>query len=619
MTGADWFVVLGYLGASLAAGLWLARRGAKSMTDFFVSGRRLPWWLAGASMAATTFSVDTPLYVCGVVASRGIVGNWEWWSLAPMHMILVYVFARLWRRAEVVTDAELIELRYGGPAAALLRGLRAFLFAVPVNAIGMGYGMLAMAKVAAALDLVPDLGLGADQNKFAVVIGISVLTLAYAGVAGLWGVVATDFFQLLLALVGAVIVAVYAVSDAGGLESLRRALVERGADARLDFLPSFEDASGGAGRISWWMFAAYLSIQWWSFRRSDGGGEFIQRLSACRSEEDAEKAAWLFNLVHYVIRTWPWIVVGLASIVLFPELLAPGQDPELGYPQLMKRYLPSGLLGLVVASLLAAYMSTVSTQINWGASYVANDLYGRFLAPGASQARLVAVGRIASVVLTALACVVAMTSKSVLDLFRLVLLIGTGQGAVLILRWFWSRINAWAEVTSLVVGFSVAISLKLLPLAYGPTEKPPSFLIGPNRFAAELAITTFVTGAAWLLVLWLTPPESDATLDAFYRRTRPGGPGWRRQRERTGLAPAQDLGLDLLASVLATACLLGTMFAVGALLLGFWKVLAANTALAVAAGVLLAVVRARTRAQARASAASGGVATGLGTPPEAAR
>ena len=449
----DWVVVGAYMGITLAVGVWLARRASGGMVDFFVSGRSLRWWLAGTSMAATTFSVDTPLYVTGLVARRGIAGNWEWWAFALSHVLLIYIFARLWRRAEVVTDVELTELRYGGKPAAVLRASRAFLFAVPINCIAIGYVMLAMRKVIEALGLFGTLPawLPGDARLWAVV-ALCIFVLVYAGLSGLWGVVATDFFQFALALLGAIIVAAFALHEIGGVVELKRQLAQIGRVDALRMVPR-----PGSADLPFGTFLAYLGIQWWAFRRSDGGGEFVQRLSACRDEREAERAAWLFNILHYVVRAWPWIVVALASIVIFPELMQPGGDPELGYPLLMLRYLPAGLLGLVVASFVAAFMSTVSTQINWGASYVVNDLYARFVDPGAAPRKLVALGRLSSLFIVALAGAAAFFADDVGKVFRFMIAIGTGPGAVLILRWFWWRVNAWAELAAMFAGFAIAL------------------------------------------------------------------------------------------------------------------------------------------------------------------
>jgi len=592
----DWGIIVVYLIFSLALGLYLSRRGSRSLADFFVSGRSLPWWLAGTSMAATTFSIDTPLYVTGLVARQGIAGNWQWWSFAISHIMLVYIFARLWRRAEVITDAELTELRYGGRPAALLRAVRAFIFAVPINVIGMGYAILAAKKVAVALGLgnVLPANLGGDPGLWAVIF-IAIFTLIYAGLAGLWGVVATDFFQFFLGLIGATVVAVIAVLDIGGLRALRSQLLERGFTEHLSFVPTSELAQLGLGT-----FIAYIGIQWWAFRRSDGGGEFVQRLSASKTESEAEKAAWFFNILNYLVRTWPWVLVGLIALVIYPEITTGGADPEEAYPRLMLDYLPTGALGLVVASLIAAFMSTVSTQINWGASYISNDLYLRFLRPEASQRELVWVGRAASAILVGLAGWVAFHAESVGTIFTFIIAIGTGPGAVLILRWFWARVNAWAEIASMVAGLAIALFLYLPTIDWsnaGPLAAPlaalssiaaPVAAAGPG---GVLPVTAFGTAAIWLLVMYLTPPESDEVLDGFYRRARPGGPGWRLQRERTGVEPAQDLSRDIWSVFLGSGLIFGTMFAIGsALLLDPWNAIGTGL-IALISGLALRRVR----------------------------
>lgn len=567
MAALDWWVVAGYLALTVGIGVWLARRAQGSLVDFFVSGRSLPWWLAGTSMAATTFSVDTPLYVAGLVARRGIVGNWEWWAFAVSHLLLIYVFSRLWRRAEVVTDVEMSEIRYGGRSAAVLRGTRAFLFAVPINCVAIGYVMLAMRKVIEALGLfggVPA-ALPGDPRLW-IVVGLSVFVLVYAGLAGLWGVVATDFFQFFLAMGGALLVAGYAVADLGGVAALKEQIAAMDRTAALDMVPR-----PGTSRLPVGTFLAYLGIQWWAFRRSDGGGEFVQRLSACRDEDEAEKAAWLFNVLHYVVRAWPWVLAGLAAMVIFPEL----DDPELGYPKLMLRYLPPGVLGITVAAFLAAFMSTVSTQINWGASYLVNDLYGRFVDPEAGERKLVALGRLASVLIVAVAGTAAFFADDIGTVFRFMIAIGTGPGAVLILRWFWWRVNAWAEIAAMVAGFLIGV------LSYLPVW-------GELGFGLRLAVTAFGSAAVWVPVMLLTEPESEETIETFYRRARPGGPGWRRVRERLDLEPVTVLGRDLGRTGWAALLLIGGMFAVGGAALLEWRqaLLAGAVAVTGLAGLL---------------------------------
>ena len=587
MVWIDWLLVGIYLVLTLMLGIYLARRASTSLEAFFVSGRSLPWWLAGASMAATTFSIDTPLYISGVVGGRGIAGNWEWWAFGFGHVAMIYLFARLWRRSEVVTDAELLELRYGGRPAAWLRGIKAFLFAVPINAMAIGYVMLAAVKVVDALGIWQSIGLakgetlGGADPKLLMVIGISVLVLVYAGFSGLWGVVITDFFQFFLGLLGAIVVAIYAVSDprVGGLTGLVSKVAQVQQVDLLAFIPVTFNSAGGWFTIGWSTFAgisattflAYVFLQWWTFRRSDGGGEFIQRLLAARNEQEAERAAWFFNVLHYIVRTWPWVIVALAALILFPDL----EDPEQGYPKLMVTFLPVGVLGMVVASLLAAFMSTVSTLINWGASYLTNDMYRRFIRPQASQAELVMAGRLASVLITLLGAVAAFYADSIATVFRLLIAVGTGPGMVLILRWFWWRINAWAELSAMVAGFITGLLTTVVPV------------LTIEDFGVRLFVITGLTAVIWLTVMFLTPPESESTLEQFYRKVRPGGPGWVRIRRRTGVPPAQDLTLDLLRVMAAAMILFGGMFLVGGVLLLRWEVAGINAGIAFLGGFML--------------------------------
>jgi len=597
MIWIDWLIVLAYLILTLWLGLYLSRQASGSLVDFFVSGRSLPWWLAGTSMAATTFSIDTPLYIAGVVGERGIAGNWEWWSFGIAHVVMIYIFARLWRRSEIVTDAELTELRYSGKTGAALRGIKAFLFAVPINCIGIGYAMLAMVKVITALELWESLGFApGEAGKLWSVIGISLFVLVYAGLSGLWGVVATDFFQFFLALFGAIVVAVAALWNIGGMGALITQVTETFGEDTLAFVPVQVDGRGirwsETAGISINTFLAYVGLQWWAFRRSDGGGEFIQRLAASKNEAEAEKAAWFFNILHYIIRTWPWIVVALVALVVFPDLA----DREQGYPRLMLEFLPPVLLGVVVASLIAAFMSTVSTLINWGASYLTNDLYARFLNPAAEEEELVFAGRVASVLVTLLGAIAAFYFDSVATIFRLVIAIGTGPGLVLILRWFWWRINAAAELAAMLAGFIIGVLT--MPVDAAATSwgavavrslqlRLP--LLQTGDFGERLLVIAGITTVIWVLAMIATPPESPEILDQFYRQVRPSGPGWNPQRLRAGeppiryvslyrwgvrfqfnqpgIAPSQDLALQLQQVVAAIGVLFGSMFGVGGFLL----------------------------------------------------
>ncbi len=551
----DWCILFSYLLFSLVLGLFLARRN-RDDADYFVAGRRLSGWLAGASMAATTFSIDTPLYVAGIVATRGLAGNWEWWSFGFAHVAMTVIFAPLWRRSGVLTDAAFTELRYGGTPAALLRAVKAFLLAVPVNCIGIGYAFLAMRKVAEALDIVDGhLLFGYISDTFFLLIVVAALTLIYTVVGGLWAVVINDFVQLVLALLGAIAVAIAVISAAGGMTALLEKIDALNRPELLSLFPwSWKKDGvewiGGAG-ISMATFISFLTLQWWSFRRSDGGGEFIQRLLATRNESQAKLAGWVFLVVNYLIRSWLWILVALSALVLLPSQ----QDWELSYPMLAVEYLPPVVLGVVVVSLVAAFMSTVSTSINWGASYLTHDLYQRFLRPSANRGELLFVAQGTSVILLLIGVMTALVGDSIGAIFRLVIAIGTGPGVVLVLRWFWWRINAAAELAAMVSGFLVGLTTSVIPI------------VRIDDYGLRLLVTTIFTGIIWLIVLVTTPPESSDVLDKFVLKVRPPGPGWKAVREKLGVQPVDPLNLLVLRFVLGSAVLFGALLGGGAFLL----------------------------------------------------
>ena len=549
MSNIDWAIVIGYLVASLFVGLWLARRNT-SEADYFVAGRQLKGWLAGASMAATTFSIDTPLYVAGLVGVRGLAGNWEWWSFGVAHVAMAVVFAPLWRRSGVLTDAALTELRYGGPTAAWLRGIKAFLFALPINCIGLGYAFLAMAKVSEALGLAPT-----PQAKVTLLAIVALLVLIYTAAGGLWAVVVTDMLQLVLALLGAIAVAVAAVHAAGGMDALLESIRGLARPELLSLVPWQVEGGrlqwlDGAG-ISIATFSSYLALQWWSFRRSDGGGEFIQRLLATRDEREARTAGWVFLAVNYVLRSWPWIVVALAAVVLLPDQT----DWEQSYPLLAVQLLPPVALGLVVVSLVAAFMSTVSTSVNWGASYLTHDLYQRFVRPQASEKELLLVGQLASVLLVIFGVLTALISSSIGTVFRLVIAMGTGPGVVLVLRWFWWRVNAAAELAALLGGFLIGFSTSVVPV------------LRIEDYGVRLLVTTLLTAGLWLIAMLATPPESPEVLERFVRQVRPPGPGWTQWRRRTGVIADETLPGLMLLLVAGCALLFGALLGIGGFLL----------------------------------------------------
>ena len=555
MAPIDWALLGAYLVLTLVLGLWLARRNSGE-EDYFVAGRRLSGWLAGASMAATTFSIDTPLYVAGLIGSRGLAGNWEWWSFGLAHVAMAVVFAPLWRRSGVLTDAAFTELRYGGSAAAWLRGIKAFLLALPVNCIGIGYAFLALRKVVEALGIVTGApaAFGVPDTLWLLAV-VALMVLAYTVAGGLWAVVVTDLVQLVLALLGALAVAIAALHAAGGMGGLLDQLEGMNRPELLSLVPwSIQDGGvhwlEGAG-ISVPMFLAYIAVQWWSFRRSDGGGEFIQRMLATRDEQQARLAGWVFLVVNYLVRSWLWVVVALAALVLLPDQ----GDWELSYPALAVQLLPPVALGLVVVSLVAAFMSTVSTSVNWGASYLTHDLYQRFIRPRAGSGELLLVGQLTTVLLLMLGVVTALISDSIGTVFRLVIAIGSGPGVVLVLRWFWWRVNAAAELAAMLCGFVVGLLTSVLPV------------VRIEDYGLRLAVITGVSALVWLSAMLLTPPESEAVLETFIRKVQPPGPGWARLRQRFQVEPQESLSTLLARFVWSCGVLFGGLIGIGGFLL----------------------------------------------------
>ncbi len=555
MRTIDWLIIIFYLIGTFAVGLTLAGRN-KSQKDYFLAGRGLSGWLAGASMAATTFSIDTPLYVAGIVGNRGLSGNWEWWSFGLSHVAMAVVFAPMWRRTEVLTDAAFTELRYGGIQAAWLRGVKAFLLAVPINCIGIGYAFLALRKVAEALQIVNGhIVFAGISDTFFLLIIVASFMLFYTIMGGLWAVVITDMLQLLLALIGAFAVAYVTINAAGGMSELLSKIDSLGRPELLSMFPwRWEGYSPNwisETGISISTFISFISLQWWSFRRSDGGGEFIQRMLSTRDERQAKIAGWVFLVINYLLRSWLWIVVALSALVLLPAQ----NDWELSYPILAVKYLPPVALGFVVVSLLAAFMSTVSTSVNWGAGYLTHDLYQRFLRKRATEKELVLVGKLASALLMFLGIITALVSDSIGSVFRLVIAIGTGPGVVLVMRWFWWRINAAAELAAMVIGFLIGLTTSIIPF------------LKIEDYGYRLFFTTLVTVICWLLVMIYTPPESEEVLERFVVKVRPPGPGWKHLRKRFGVTEEENLNSLISLFCFSSALLFGTLLGIGSFLL----------------------------------------------------
>ena len=564
MTGLDWAVILAYFALATTIGVSLARRGGRSIADYFVGGRALPWWLAGTSMVATTFAADTPLAVTELVAQYGVAGNWLWWNMVMSGILTVFFYARLWRRAGVLTDVEFTELRYGGRPAAILRAFRAGYLALPVNLIVMGWVNLAMVEIASvALDI----------PRLAALLVCFFLAAGYSVLSGLWGVVVTDFFQFGLALGGAIVLAVFAVEAVGGISGLEAGLADvyGSAEAATALLP----ATGVA-----WMpaitFAVYLAMNWWASwypgAEPGGGGYVAQRIFSARTERDGLLATLWFNVAHYALRPWPWILVALSTTVLYPGL----ENPRQGYVMAILDLLPPGLTGLLLAGLAAAYMSTISTQLNWGASYLVNDLYARFLDRGEGEAHLIRVSRAATLVLMLASLVVTYFMSSIEGAWRFLLAIGAGTGLVLILRWYWWRINAWSEIVAMVA--SLAVSLVLW---FGAGLDPDD----PGQWAGIMIVTVACSTAAWLAATFLTRPEPDEVLEGFYRRVRPGGPGWSAVSTRLGFGREEIEGgaLNWTNWVAGVVAVYTALFGTGKLIFGAWGEAAALLALTAAA------------------------------------
>src|SRR5215208_5764627 len=547
---SDWLVIALYFVVSAAIGLAYTRRAGQSLADYFVSGRSLPWWLAGTSMVATTFAADTPLVVAGLVAKYGVAGNWLWWNGALTGILTVFFFARLWRRAGVMTDLEFAELRYGGKPAAVLRGFRALYLAIPINLIIMGWVTLAMVTV---------LRIALNIDPWTAAILLFGITAVYTIFSGLWGVVVTDTFQFVVKMAGVIVLAVFAVNSVGGLDSMvRQASAHFGSyEAAFSVLPPTDKA---------WLplstLIVFLSVQWWAAwypgAEPGGGGYVAQRILAAKDERHGLLATLWFQIANYALRPWPWILVGFVAVLRYPHLA----KPEEGYVRVMVDVLPSPIKGLLLATFAAAYMSTIGTHLNWGASYLVNDIYLRFIRPNASRRSQVIASRFATVTLMILSLVVMAYLESVEQGWKLLIGLGAGTGAVFILRWYWWRINAWSEISAMAASFVTSVILHFAGVNATDTSS--------GDYALAMLITVGVTTIVWLAVTYLTAPEPDAVLDRFYRRVRPGGWGWRPVAERLGFGDDRIPGgaLSVLNWIAGVVAVFSALFGVGAFLTG---------------------------------------------------
>lgn len=579
----DWAVVVAYFAISLGIGLYFSKRAGKSIEEFFVSARSLPWWIAGTSMVATTFAADTPLAVTGLVIKKGLAGNWLWWAFAVGGMLTVFLYARLWRRAEVLTDVELIELRYGGKLAAFLRGFRAVYLALPINSIiiaWVNFAMLKILKVTLVGEAI------SDWTLLAIMLSITGL---YTMLSGMWGVAITDVIQFVLAMSGCIALAVLAVRDVGGVQSLHQqiASVAEGGEHALRFVPDFSAQSW----LSPTLFLSYILVMWWASwypgAEPGGGGYIVQRMASCKDERHSLLATLWFQIAHYCLRPWPWILVGFVALVKYPELRT-APDAGEGFPRVMKEVLPEGMRGLLLTAFFAAYMSTLSTQINWGASYLVNDVYKRFFVKSASDKHYAWVSRAASVIILLCGAYATQFVESVDQAWKLLLALGGGTGAVFLLRWYWWRINAAAEIAAMVASFTLFVLIRSLGLA----NSPGSFLAVEEYQTITIALLTILV---WLIVMYSTPPESQKTLVSFYSKVRPASFGWQPIRQIVPEVKTDDSIFipSLLAAGLGVAVIYTILPATGAVIFGqFGKAAGLFTiAIACIAGLILLLRR----------------------------
>jgi solute:Na+ symporter, SSS family len=516
LTTLDWVFIILYFGISLWIGLRDAVKSGSSAGEFFLSGRNMPWWLLGVSMVATTFSCDTPNLVTDIVRQNGVAGNWAWWAFLLTGMLTVFVYARLWRRSGVLTDLEFYELRYSGKEAAFLRGFRAIYLGVFFNAMIMATVSLAAIKIGQVMF---------NVSPVTTLVFSALLTVVYSSIGGFRSVLLTDFFQFFVAMAGSIGAAyvVLNMPQIGGLDNL---FSHPNVAGKLNLLPDFNDPATLVP-----LLIVPIAVQWWSVwypgAEPGGGGYVAQRMLAAKDEENAVGAVLFFNVAHYALRPWPWIIVALGSLIVFPTLadiqrafpnVAPDKvGHDLGYPAMMT-FMPAGLVGVITASLAAAYMSTISTHLNWGSSYIVNDFYKRFLKPDAEEKTLVNIGRLSTVGLMVLAAGLALALESALKAFNILLQIGAGTGLLFILRWFWWRINAWSEISAMVISFAVALYFAFVHTALG---------FAPLLDWQQLIVGVLVTTIGWVIVTFATAPTDQQTLLSFYKNIYPASGGWK--------------------------------------------------------------------------------------------
>jgi Na+/proline symporter len=583
LSAIDYLIIGLYFLVTISIGFYFRKQAGKNLSEYFISGRSLPWWIAGTSMVATTFAADTPLAVTGLVIENGLAGNWVWWSLALGGMITVFVYSKLWRRAEVMTDVELVELRYSGGPAAALRCTRAIYVAFIINPIIIGWVTGAMITFlnGTILHDVPATGWEASifgesalaARPWLIITASLAVVAAYGLMSGMWGVAITDAVQFCLAMFGCIALAYLAIDHFGGASELEAKVIENFGEngaAAFQFIP---DMTGEGAWLPTYVFMIMLLVQWWATwypgAEPGGGGYVVQRMAACKDERHSMLATLWYQIAHYCIRPWPWIIVALAALAMYPELRA-GElentafDSGVGFPRAIRDLATPGLRGLLMVTFFAAFMSTISTQMNWGASYLVRDVYQRFLAPDASDVQLTRASRIASFIVLAAGVVasVIMQGTSVDAAWKILLALGAGTGAVFMLRWFWWRINAWSEIVSMAASLTFFLTFDQMVEMFG---------FDPVRSEVKMLGVAILTMATWLLATYLTPPESDETLDNFFKKVHPGGPGWKPVAKRNpDTVVDKDLGISIVAALFATGIVYSILPAIGNLIFGHY-------------------------------------------------
>ncbi len=555
----DWAIIGGYFLVTILIGLWASKKAGTSSSEFFLSGRNMPWWLLGISMVATTFSADTPNLVTDIVRKNGVSGNWVWWAFLLTGMLTVFLYAKLWRRSGVMTDLEFYEMRYSGKPAAFLRIFRAIYLGVLFNVVVMATVCLAAIKIGSVMFDLPAVH----------TLGIAcIVTVLYSMSGGLRGILFTDFFQFILAMIGTVLAAVYILDlpEIGGLTNL---LSQPEIKAKMAFIPQNDD-------MFMTLFLLPICVQWWASyypgAEPGGGGYIAQRMLAAKDEKHAVAATFVFNVMHYALRPWPWILIAFASIIIFPDHASladkfPNIDSDiinddLAYPAMLT-FLPAGLLGVILASLFAGFMSTISSHLNWGSSYIVNDVYRRFINPDASEKQLVLWGRVSTAVMMVLGALLALTLTSAEAAFQLIIMLGAGTGLIYILRWFWWRINAYTEIAAMICSFLIALFFHMW--FDGATALDEGYMPGHHKLLYNIGITTVV----WLIVTFVTRPTENDKLVSFYNKIKPYSPGWSAVIKSNELSVTKDrFGSKLLAIVLGIILVYGSLFGVGYMIYG---------------------------------------------------